>query len=188
MSKVIKPDEIVSYSCSECGRSVIKVRDNASGMDLIYNSPMQPYWSTGAPDSRVRLADGTTVTCNLYSNADPKTAAGLGYTPHTCLPAITREQELVIAIADYVSDWVEEDEGEEWTRNVPFDSSIYFIESYGVKLSESNDALVVNAIRHLIDTVNPWVREATKDILEEQCNFTNDECDKYFGMWSQGKF
>jgi len=100
--------------------------------------------------------------------------------------AITREQELVVAIADLLSEWVEEDEGEEWTSNVPFVDSIRSIESYGVKFSDSCDVLVVNAIRHCMDIINPWNKEAIKDTLEEQCTFTREECDKYYGMWLRG--
>lgn len=177
-----------SYSCAECGRSVVKIYIPASGMHLIYNAPEQPFWRTSQPRESIVTSDGKTIYCVLYGYDDPKTADGMGFTAHSCLLATTREQELVIAIADFLSDWVEEDEGEEWTRNAPFDASIRITESYGVKFNDSCDALVVNAIRHYIDIVNPWNRETVPDILEEMCGFTKDECEKYFGMWSRGEF
>lgn len=176
-----------SYTCAECGRSVIKIYIPASCMHLVYNAPAQPFWRTSQPQESIVTDDGKTVYCNLYGHDDPKTADGMGFTAHTCLIASTREQELVIAIADFLSDWVEEEEGEEWTRNIPFDASIRFVESYGVKFHEPCDSLVVNAIRHYMDIVNPWVRESVPDILQEMCNFTEDESKKYFGLWSQGK-
>ena len=177
-----------SYPCSHCGRSVIKIHIPANGMDSVCNAPMQPYWNTNAPNASVITSDGKTIYCNLFGHDEPHTADGKGYTQHTCILPTTREQELVISIADYLEDWVEEDDGKEWSRNIPFDASIRFIESYGVDFYSPCDSLVVNAIRHYMDIVNPWVSEATPDILKEMCGFTKEECEKYFGLWSRGNF
>jgi hypothetical protein len=99
--------------------------------------------------------------------------------------ATTRQQELVVGIADFLVEWIEEDEGAEQTSNVPFDESITEIESYGAAFSDSGNSLVINAIRHLIYHVNPWNRDAVPDILT-QCGFTEDEAAGYFKKWASG--
>jgi len=106
-------------------------------------------------------------------------------------PFLSREQlryyELVAGIVDYCSDWVEEEDGVEEPRTMPADESLSVIESYGVPLVTPNEYLVCNAIRHLLEIVNPWNKEDLWGILEEQCGFTPTEIERYRNIdcWQQ---
>jgi len=48
------------------------------------------------------------------------------------------------------------------------------------------DALVVNAIRHYMDAVYPWVSETLPNIVTSACGFSEEEYDKYYGLWPKG--
>ncbi|MCL2159534.1 MAG: hypothetical protein FWH48_09025 [Oscillospiraceae bacterium] len=85
-----------------------------------------------------------------------------------------RQQELVMGIADYLTDWVEDDE----TSTLDIDESIKMIEMYGVKFDTPCDDLVINAIRHLDDIMNPWSKATIPDILEN-IGFTEEETNRY---------
>ena len=86
------------------------------------------------------------------------------------------QQKLVMAIADYLTDWTDDE-----TSVLPIEESIQIIESYGVKFDEPCDDLVVNAIRHFANIINPWSKDVIPDILmDESLGFTKEECDKYF--------
>ena len=87
---------------------------------------------------------------------------------------INRQQQLVLEIAKYMSDWLEEPE-----EIITPDEYIKIIESYGVGFENPCDELVINAIRHFKYVVNPWNNAALPDILMESVGFTNEECDKY---------
>jgi hypothetical protein len=88
---------------------------------------------------------------------------------------INRQQQLVLEIAKYLSDWLEEPE-----ENVTSEEYIKIIESYGVGFENPSDELVINAIRHFRYVVNPWNKTALPEILMESVGFTKEECDKYF--------
>ena len=88
----------------------------------------------------------------------------------------TREQELAVNIADYLTDWVEDDD--ESVRD--FDDSVETIESYGVTFNSPCDELVTNAIRHFKYVVNPMNSATIPDTMMELFGMTEDECRKYW--------
>ena len=89
-------------------------------------------------------------------------------------PSHRRQLDLVIFVADFLSDWVESDE----SACIDFVESLNIIESYGVKLTQPCDALGINAVRHLKDIVNPWNENALPDILQT-AGFTLAESEIY---------
>ena len=88
---------------------------------------------------------------------------------------ISRQKELTIAVATYLSEWMDDPE-----KCIPFNESLEAIESYGYKLDSSEEKLVVSAIRHMKYIVNPWNNMTIPDILIENCGFTKDEAIFYF--------
>ena len=85
-----------------------------------------------------------------------------------------RQQELVYAVADYLSGWLEDT-----SQLMSIKENISCIESYGIKFLEPCDRLVVNSLRHLKGEINPWNDDAMMDVLVD-CGFTKDEIDRYY--------
>ena len=88
---------------------------------------------------------------------------------------INRQYEIAYKIADFLSDWLEDD-----TDLMSIEENIRLIESYGVKFCEPCGQLVVNSLRHFQDVINPWNDIAMFDTLIECCGFTEDECKRYY--------
>lgn len=89
----------------------------------------------------------------------------------------TRQQEIVMDIADYLTDWTSTPDSV-----MEFDESIKCIESYGVNFEDSCDELLTNAIRHLEYVINPWNKKDIPEILMIMFEMTEEECYKY---WAQ---
>ena len=87
--------------------------------------------------------------------------------------AKNRHQELVLEIADYLTDWTNDD-----TAVFELDESIRVIEGYGISYENPCDELVVNAIRQLDDTINFWNKSAITEMLED-IGFTKKEVQRY---------
>jgi hypothetical protein len=85
----------------------------------------------------------------------------------------TREQELVLGIASYLTDWTDDE-----LSTMPIEDSIGCIESYGIKFNNSCNELVTNAIRHIQYIINPWNADEIWMILIE-IGFTKKETIKY---------
>ena len=83
--------------------------------------------------------------------------------------AKNRRQELVLLIADYLTDWIDDD-----TAVLEIEESISIIGSYGISYDNPCDELVINAIRHFDDIINFWNKSAIPTVLEE-IGFTNEE-------------
>lgn len=88
---------------------------------------------------------------------------------------INRQHELAYKVADYLSDWLEDD-----SELMSVEENLRCIESYGISVGEPCDELVENALRHFRDIVNPWNHGSAIDTLIECCGFTEDECKKYY--------
>ena len=90
-----------------------------------------------------------------------------------------RQLQLVMEIANYLSEWVEVIDEEDKDRVMDIDESLKYIESYGVSLNNPCDELVSNAIRHLDDICNFWNKDAIPDVLIDVLGFTEEEVERY---------
>jgi len=88
---------------------------------------------------------------------------------------LNRQQELVLAIAEYLTTCPKNTESEDYTMDL--EESIEIIELFGIKFSEPCDGLVVNAIRNVIWTSNSC-SEILSDVLAH-IGFTEEEIKKY---------
>ena len=95
------------------------------------------------------------------------------------LKADTREQELVLLIAEYFVGWVEIDGNEKDDRNMSFSESMSSIESYGIAFDNPCEMLVTNAIRHFKCVAKPIVNEHLCSWLVE-IGFIPEEVDRYW--------
>lgn len=84
-----------------------------------------------------------------------------------------RCHEIVTLVAQYLFDWFDEDDNCQDINEI-----IKSIELYGITLSEPCDALVINAVRHLKDVVNPWNNDTLPDILQD-VGFIKKESETY---------
>jgi len=86
----------------------------------------------------------------------------------------TRQQDLVLEIANYLTDWTNDE-----TSVMSEEESIEIIESYGVKFDNPCDDLVVNAIKHLDNIINPWNKAAAIPEILEVIGFNEEEIKRY---------